>query len=61
LDTPERIRTLYLASLSRYPTGPELEKMVDYVDSGGTDDDPKTALGDVFWALLNSSEFILNH
>jgi len=61
LDTPERIRTLFLASLSRYPSGPELEKMVAYVDSGGSADDPKTALGDVFWALLNSSEFILNH
>ncbi|WP_339907937.1 DUF1549 and DUF1553 domain-containing protein [Symmachiella dynata] len=61
LDTPERIRTLFLASLSRYPSGPELERMVAYVDLGGSTDDSKTALGDVFWALLNSSEFILNH
>ncbi len=61
LDTTERVRTLYLATLSRQPDESELAKMVQYVESGGTKNDSKTALGDVFWALLNSSEFILNH
>ena len=28
---------------------------------GGAAGDKKKALSDVFWALLNSSEFILNH
>ena len=35
-----------------------------YHDSGGSGDKnprPDRALADVFWALLNSSEFILNH
>ena len=29
--------------------------------AGGTTDDPHAALGDTFWALLNSSEFLMNH
>lgn len=61
LDTPEQIKTLYLAAFAREPSEEELAKMVQYVDSGGTKNDPRSALGDVFWALLNSSEFILNH
>ena len=61
LDTAERVRTLYLAALSRYPSEAELASMVQYVDSGGPSDEPQTALADLFWALLNSSEFILNH
>jgi hypothetical protein len=35
--------------------------MLKYVESGGASDDPKKALSDVFWALLNSSEFLFNH
>ena len=35
--------------------------MVQYVQSGGPKKDPKRALADVFWALLNSGEFLLNH
>ena len=56
-----RIEALYLATLSRKPRPDELADMVKYVDGGGPKKDPKIALGDVFWALLNSSEFILNH
>jgi hypothetical protein len=29
--------------------------------SGGPSGDERRALADVFWVLLNSSEFILNH
>lgn len=61
LDTKARVQTLYLAALAREPDAHELTHMVRYVESGGTKNDPKTAIGDVFWALLNSSEFILNH
>jgi hypothetical protein len=61
LDTTGRIETLYLATLSRKPRPDELARLVKYVDAGGARQDPKAALGDVFWALLNSSEFILNH
>ena len=42
-------------------TEEESEKFTSYVKRGGTQNDEKKALSDVFWALLNSSEFILNH
>lgn len=61
LDTEGRIETLYLAALSRKPQPDELEKHRRYVEKGGAAKDPKAALGDVFWALLNSPEFFLNH
>jgi hypothetical protein len=61
LDTAGRIETLYLASLTRRPRPDELEKIVPYVDRGGPSGDRSRALGDVFWALLNSPEFRFNH
>jgi hypothetical protein len=56
LDTAAKIETLYLAVLSRRPTERERERMVKYVDERGD-----RALADVFWALLNGPEFVLNH
>jgi hypothetical protein len=47
-----------LATLSRYPHTDERESFVDYVSQAA---DPRSALGDVLWALLNSAEFTLNH
>jgi hypothetical protein len=61
LDTAARVETLFLAALSRRPRPDEAERFVKYVEKGGATNNPKTALGDVFWALLNSPEFILNH
>jgi hypothetical protein len=61
-DTSEKkIEALYLAVLSRKPRAEELDRLVRYVDQGGPSGDSKRALADVFWVLLNSSEFILNH
>jgi hypothetical protein len=61
LDTAGKVEALFLAALSRKPTGSERERLVRYVDGGGASKDPRLALADVFWALLNSGEFILNH
>lgn len=61
MDTEAKLNALYLATLSRKMKGEETAKMVRYVDSGGPSKDQAKALADVFWALLNSSEFILNH
>jgi hypothetical protein len=63
LTTPERLEILYLAALSRYPRAAEAARLGRYLDSRGA---PGTAgynraLSDVFWALLNSAEFLLNH
>jgi hypothetical protein len=61
LDTAGKIETLYLAALSRKPRAEESARLVKYVDKGGPSGDPQRALADVFWALLNSGEFLLNH
>jgi hypothetical protein len=64
LDTRGRIEALYLATLSRFPTPKETSRLVLYVEGGGPEGETKSqekALADVFWALLNSGEFILNH
>jgi hypothetical protein len=60
-STAQRIEDLYLATLARKPRPEEAERLVRYVEEGGSAKDKKTALRDVFWALLNSTEFILNH
>jgi hypothetical protein len=61
MNNAQRIETLYLATLSRQPRAEEAKRMLDYVTSGGPRNDPRSAMTDVFWVLLNSSEFILNH
>jgi hypothetical protein len=61
LSTARRVETLYLAALTRRPRAEELARMVAYVEGGGPRGSQDAALADVFWVLLNSSEFILNH
>lgn len=53
-----KIQQLFLSSLSRLPTRTELTTMQKYVRNYP---DPRMALQDIFWALLNSNEFILVH
>src|SRR5262249_11723925 len=69
VSTTERIETLYLATLSRTPTTREVERATKFIDNATRDVNEgkelrvayTNALADVFWALLNSSEFVLNH
>jgi hypothetical protein len=68
LSMAQRFETLYLASLSRPPTAKELDRAVKFVQdavadakSAGDSAAISDALADLFWALLNSPEFILNH
>ena len=57
--TPEeRITELYIRCLSRKPTKEELAKLVPMLSQG---QGPSQALEDIFWALLNSREFLFNH
>jgi len=56
-----KVETLFLAALSRKPTPPELDRCLKYVEKGGAGGNEKKALSDVFWALLNSTEFLFNH
>jgi hypothetical protein len=53
-----RLQALYVAALGRYPTRPELskiERMMKLIP------DRLAAWQDLYWALLNSNEFVLNH
>jgi hypothetical protein len=71
LTTAERIETLYLAALSRRPDTKERDRAVQFVreavrnakgkDAAARRSGQADALADVFWVLLNSPEFLLNH
>lgn len=51
------IENLYLRTLSRRPTQQETDRFTAYVAQG----EARVQYGDILWALLNSSEFALNH
>jgi hypothetical protein len=61
LDTEGRVEALFLAALTRKPTPAERDQFTSYVDRGGPSGDKTKALADVFWVLLNSTEFLFNH
>ena len=51
------VNRLYLSALSRYPSRHEAEVIGAYLNR---DADTICVLQDIFWALLNSNEFVLN-
>lgn len=56
---PEQIvEKMYIRALSRKPTAEEAAALKPLFVEGS---DPKRALDDIFWALLNSREFLFNH
>ncbi len=57
----ERIETLFLATLSRFPDDSELKAMLGHVEAAEDDAGRTRAFGDVLWALLNSAEFTFIH
>lgn len=61
VSTTRKIETIYLVVLARKPRPEEADRLIAYVDRGGPSGDRTAALGDVFWVLLNSAEFMLNH
>jgi hypothetical protein len=61
LDTPGRIETLYLATLTRRPRPDELAVLLPFVERRTTGEARAKALADIFWAILNGPEFHLNH
>jgi len=58
-ETSKVIRNLYLTSLSREPSDLETAAFAETLrtHAGG----PSVALQDIFWAVLNSNEFLFNH
>ncbi len=56
--TPQIVEELYLATFSRFPTPQELTTATGYIDR---DTEPRKAVEDLLWTLLNSREFLFNH
>jgi hypothetical protein len=54
----EVIDELYLRALARRPTDAEREKIAAML---GEAEKPQAELNDLFWAVLNSREFLFNH
>ncbi|HAM70383.1 MAG TPA: cell surface protein [Verrucomicrobiales bacterium] len=54
----EIVDELYLRCLARRPTDEERGRLAPFLKEPA---DPAAALNDLFWALLNSKEFVFNH
>jgi hypothetical protein len=57
----QRIDVLFMATLSRPAKPEELKLMEEFFPAGVTGDRRRAGLADLLWALVNSSEFTLNH
>ena len=57
----EIIRHLYLRTVNREPTSAELTQLLASVAEGKNPGEQQQILNDIFWALLNSKEFMFNH
>ena len=54
----ERIVELYVRTLTRMPTKAEVDQLVNVLN---TAPNAEQGLLDIYWALLNSREFLFNH
>jgi hypothetical protein len=54
----ELIRQAYLRTLCRWPDEAELQVGREHLASAAN---PAAGLKDLFWALVNTKEFLLNH
>jgi hypothetical protein len=61
LDVDERVRILFLATLSRFPDPDELPRFADAWRRSEQTDGAGQAAEDILWALVNSAEFAFNH
>jgi hypothetical protein len=59
--TQRRVEALYMMVLARPPRPAEIDRMVRFIESGGSGQGPRQAVAEVCGMLLNSSEFMLNH
>lgn len=55
---PEIIETIYVRTLARKPTEQEMQNLMGIVAQA---ENPQAGLDDIFWAVLNSREFLFNH
>lgn len=54
----DRVEAIFIATLSRLPDRSEKQKFLSYLQRQG---DRVEAYQDLFWVLLNSTEFLFNH
>lgn len=59
LEPKQKIETLYMATLTRKPRDQELNTMLAFVQEQVESNQKKQAYSEIFWALLNSPEFVL--
>ncbi|RLS58342.1 MAG: DUF1553 domain-containing protein [Planctomycetota bacterium] len=57
----QRIEALFLTTLSRFPTDAEKIRFLAYLQTNAATDVPARPLADLFWTLLNTTEFLSNH
>jgi hypothetical protein len=60
MSTVALIDEIYLTCLSRYPTEPERQHLVDLLPPPGSSTEIEL-VEDVFWGLMSSREFLFNH
>jgi hypothetical protein len=56
-----RLKSMYHLVLSRPARPEELQRLIPYLERGGATGRLDDAVSDIYWALLNSSEFLHNH
>ncbi|MEO9934181.1 DUF1553 domain-containing protein, partial [Rhodopirellula bahusiensis] len=66
LDAPfftdeQRIEVLFMSTLSRPPRPNERELVAEFIPAEASREQRHTGMADLLWALINSSEFTLNH
>ena len=59
-DDREAVETAFLVVLTRRPTSEEASHFISRL-AGTKQDDRKNRVSDLFWALINTTEFSWNH
>jgi hypothetical protein len=59
LDREQKLDTLYLAVFSRVPRDEEKQFLLEHISKQTDGEQQKQAYAEIFWGLLNSSEFVL--
>jgi hypothetical protein len=60
MSLADRVETLYLVTLSRKPSAEEIERLQRHLRQAKPDREAER-LADIFWMLLNTAEFRMNH